>query len=456
MGIKGFYTWLKQNYPLALKTYLKNRIYDYIYVDVNHILHNSINECKNEVQFITSLFKHLDYIFNVYIATKKVVLAIDGPSPYSKILLQQKRRAEFVKKPNIELNKLNSLYLTPGTSLMNKISFLLLEYTNKLKKKYKFVNTEFIVSSTLNPDEGEIKLFREMIKNYNKNEFASHLVIGNDADLVILAMAVNPIINIDILIKHVNEFNVISIKRLIKQHAKKIIDIKYLNIDENVYFNPINFENSFIRIDFCIISIMIGNDYISKLKYLPTDTNDKFDLLWKSYKKTFTALDKPLIINGKFNYIFLKKFMFHLMLNIAPQFNKFKLTEFNESLVENYLEGLLWCLNMYQTSYCPKYDYIYRYKSGPSPVDIYYYLELCSKDINIPVSNTPPLTCEACVILLIPKKAKHLIPKKYLKLVNGKIKNKSNSKSNSKSVINDDEFYFEIGDIKKVIECTTK
>jgi 5'-3' exonuclease len=380
MGIDNFYTWYKQKYPNTLLRD-KKHVYDFIYVDVNHLLHNSISGIKNISSFKYKLFDYLDYIFHNYIATKKIILAVDGSSPYSKVLLQRKRRLAIVRKINID--KPNSLHLTVGTSLMNKVNNYLNEYIKLLEKKYKFINIAFDVSDTNEHDEGEIKIFRRLIENHNNYPNSSHLVIGNDADLVVLAMAVRPVTNIYLLIKHSKRYDIIAIDRLIRNHYIKI----HGRQEPNINYKLVNLRSNYIRDDFCIISIMSGNDYLPKLSYT------KFYTLWKSYQQTYDIIDDTLIGNEGYNIRFLKEFMIILNNNLALQFRKFKLDKYNEDMIQNYLEGLLWCLDMYRTGKCNKYDYLYRYKTSPSPVSILYYL-LFNDNVKLqyPISKTPPLS----------------------------------------------------------------
>lgn len=418
MGIQNFNKWIKETYPSCLLKPTTKRLYDYIYIDVNHILHNSIHECKKEKDFIKKLYYYLDFVFNNYIATKGVVLAVDGPSPYSKIILQRKRRRQGVNSKNTKsannASNISSLCLTPGTELMYNLENHLQNYINKLKLKYKFINVNFILSPTTEPDEGELKIFSKLIEYGEKDIYATHLVIGNDADLVVLAMAAKSIYNINMLIRHGGDSLVISMKKLIIEYAKRSYNyINKFELDKELFFNIYNLRNLSIRDDFVIISIMMGNDYLPKTKFI------KFENVWDAYYKTHQHvmdLNQSLMCDGLFNTTFFKKFLSILIQKIPIQFRTLNLKNYDEDLICNYLEGLLWCLNMYNTGKCKKYDYIYEYISGPSPTELLFWLESNDKTIKIPESNVPPLSVEACSILLIPKTGIKLLPKKYQKL----------------------------------------
>jgi len=405
MGIDNFYTWIKAEYPSSVDDQMHKKRYDYIYVDANHILHSAITDSNNIKNFKEKIFFYLDCIFFNFIATKKIILAVDGSSPYSKVLLQRKRRLQYINKVNID--KLNSLHLTPGTQLMLQVESFLYEYVDRLKLQYKILNTQFIISPTTKHDEGELKIFKHLIQ-FGSNHSSSHLVIGNDADLVVLAMAVKPIYNIDLLIRHKNQRSIISIEKLLCLHYERIFKTRNLSIQ--------NINNNNFRDDFVILSIMMGNDYIPKLNFV------KFDNLWKSYISLIQLYQNYSLINhNSFNIRILINFFTIINTNLLPQFTKLSIYKYNPHKVINYLEGLLWCLNMYRYGSCPKYDFIYHFNSAPSPIDILFFLSTNIFQISCPISNTLPLDINACPLLLIPKKARCLIDDKYQSLIDNQL-----------------------------------
>ena len=251
------------------------------------------------------------------------------------------------------------------------------------------------------PGEGEIKIFN-MLNIFSKpNRHYTHLVVGNDADLIVIAMATRTTNNIDIMIHLQSEHYIISIKKLCELYATKIHNNKL------AYFN----EN--IKSDFCVLSILNGNDYLPKLYYTT------FDSLWKAYFATKRINNNTTLLNdnGEFNIQFLKDMMFIINQNIAKQFKTFSLSKFNPPKIKKYLEGLLWCLYMYTIGICPDYSYIYEYNKGVSPIDIHYYLILYNiHRIDIPISIIPPLSTNSCMVLLLPKIMKNLLPKQLIGL----------------------------------------
>ena len=428
MGIENFHTWLKKTYPGSFMPIRFHVKYDNIYIDINHILHHSIRGVRNKKEFVDKFYNALDIIFNNFFATKKIVLAVDGTSPYSKVILQRKRRLQSVK--NLNLNKLNSLELTPGTDLMRTVDFCLKDYANRLTNNYHILKPQIIVLTANYPDEGEIKIFKYIRENMsNLNE--SHLVVGNDADLVVLAMSSKPIYNINMLIRYMDSLELVSIKKLIDDYTS------LMNLNFNQISNKNSIYNSDIRSDFVIVSIMYGNDYIPKLRYV------KLEMLWDAYKETVSSIsnntceilinipniqkksdsNNTLIKDLNFNKSFLINFMINIIRRLSPSYRKPNLNDYNEKNVVNYLEGLLWCLHMYQTGVCSMYNYIYNGEQSPSPNEILYYLLFNTNvTINVPKSNVPPLSASYYSLLLMPYNAKQLVPKQYHFLMDDKLK----------------------------------
>lgn len=424
MGIENFNSWLKTRHPTCYEPVNKKIKYEYIHIDMNNLYHTAIrnvygnNNKKTEQEFINKIYNSLNMIFNNFFATKKVVLAVDGASPYSKIILQRKRRLQAVN--NINVNKLSSLHLTPGTRIMDAVDKALKSYVTDLKNSYSVLKTEFEVLSTDCPGEGEIKIFEKMLEYSKDNPDDTHLVIGNDADLVVLAMAVKPIYNINLLIRSKDSLELLSIKKLLKDHVDITTTLqKKLSVEEYKEFISINnLTNSDIRADFVILSIMNGNDYLPKLNYV------KFDTLWNAYRDTIMNTNDTLIKNGIFNKKILIHFMGNVINRLPNQYKKPNLNNvYNRLQTISYMEGLLWCLNMYQNGKCQMNDYVYTGIGSPSPYDILYFV-MFNDDykFTIPKSDVLPLQKGYYCLLLMPYKAKCIIPEKYHSLMETKLK----------------------------------
>jgi len=410
MGIHHFHTWLREKYPEAFIDSGSKKKYDHIYIDLNFMLHLSMFRNTNEKMFLSYLYKQLDDVITKYTVLKSVVIAIDGPSPYSKINLQRKRRQDMIN-PDADYTKLSSLCLTPGTQFMLNLIKHLDGYIKTRKKWFRYRTVKFQVSATTIPDEGEIKLLNQLIKNGHNNNYESHLIVGNDADLIVMAMGLKNIYNIDILVKNKRQYDLISIPKIIVSHNTKygIIETDSISL----------LKNCSIRQDFMVLSIMMGNDYFPKVAFT------KFDSLWHAYKQTIDSTRTYLTNGSSFNIIALKKFFTNIVLNLSPQYKKIQFKNYidqDEDTLKGYLEGLLWCTDMYMNGECPMYDYEYNRTRAINPANMLFFLETLKEKIIVPRSDIEPLDAETCALLLLPKKAQCLLPKKYYPLQDTELK----------------------------------
>lgn len=390
MGIEHFQKWLRENHPQCF--ILNNdEQFDNVYFDLNFLLHNAIYNTKGETGLLGKLFAMVNHFLDITQPSKTVTFATDGPAPYAKIILQRKRRLQMSR--NTDLTKINPLYFTPGTTFMINLNNHIQNFISKNTNKKLLFDTDLDGN-----DEAEIKIIRYIIKNNKKNKTDSHLIIGNDADLIVIAMALN-IENLYIMLRDKKDNPIISIDKL-----------------ADIMISKYGYSKNFRQV-FAVLSLLNGNDYFPKLSFI------KENQLWNIYEHVKDNYSEPLITeNGLFNMAFLKDFLRRTVYSIKPQFNKkFNFSTFNPMAMHLYLEGLLWCLNMYKTGICSKYDYIYNYGS-PQPLELLYYLEICEPTITIPISNTKCIDNIFYTLIVLPLKAKHLIPEKYHTLMNNELK----------------------------------
>jgi 5'-3' exonuclease len=404
MGVANFHVWLRQQYPKCHVSIKNNNIYEYIYIDGNFLLHNSVHGIKSEQEFVTKLYMQLDVIFSNFIATKKIFIALDGPSSFAKILLQRKRR--LVNSGKINNKMINSLHITPGIEKMKEIEEYIKIYIKKLKSKYRYVCPEIDFSPASEADEGEIKICKQIIKNGLEYLDHRHLIVGNDSDLIVLSMATKPIYNINVFIRGRGENELVSLKELLKLHCN--------HIGRNDTIE--NLSKSNIRYDFVIISLMMGNDYLPKLIYV------NYENLWKNYFTIMKILPDNLILDDlTFNVEMMQALLFDIYTHMPQGYQKISIKLYNETKTKSYLEGMLWCLKMYQDGNCPKYDYIYTGTASPHPFELMFYMY--NENLNFEIlSDAKPVPLNLYPLLIMPKNALYLVDKKYTELAENELK----------------------------------
>jgi 5'-3' exonuclease len=404
MGIKDYHSWIKATFPNAVIETTKNNIYEYIYIDMNYVLHYSIYGCKTIDAFIQNIYFNLDILFMNFIATKKIFFALDGTPAYAKIILQRERRQDTNSSAECPQN-LDHLGLSVGTKMMKKLENKIQMYIDNLYKTFKYTKPELKFSKSSECDEGEIKICREIILNGTYNLSHRHLIIGNDADIIVLSMGAKPIYNINILVNENGNKNrmLISLKLLLESFA----------ISLNKNSDMCVMANNNLRDDFVIVSLMMGNDYFPKLAFI------NYIKLWEFYYIFAKECNDTIINNGKFNIENFKKFAGIIYSNMNTG-KTITVNTYDKDRVTSYLEGLLWCLKIYNSGNCDNYEYAYTGMKSVHPYELY--IHLLTNDVTYNEKFSLPVSSDIYSLLIMPASAKHLISPKYYDFMDNELK----------------------------------
>lgn len=395
MGIKDYQSLIKSRFTESFIDTNIN-IYDYIYIDMNYIFHVSISNCRTMNEFIKKTKLYLNTIFSNFIATKKIYFAIDGPSSYAKMILQRKRRMACVD--SLSNNVVSSLCISPGTNMMKRLEEFLCSYVNSLHASFGVIKPKIYMSSSNESGEGEVKICNQIILN-SADLNHKHLIIGNDADIIVLSMGAIPVKNVNILING-NVSLMVSLNILIETFHKSLNNCSCVKI--------MNYNDA--REDFVVLSIMMGNDYLPKLGFV---TSEK---IWSCYYDYMNKGGNLLMKDGKFNQKNMRNFMWNVYTKLSPANKKVSIEMFNNQRAASYLSGILWCLHMYKTGICP--DYTYAYTSGVvHPCELILYLY--TNNVELQVNSREAINAYVYPLMIMPYGAKCLVPNKFHKLMDG-------------------------------------
>jgi 5'-3' exoribonuclease 1 len=184
---------------------------DNLYLDMNGIIHpcthgnsDSVVELQEKEMF-DKIFTFLDQLVQLVRPQKLLFLAIDGVAPRAKQNQQRTRRFRAAQQLKSQLKKaadkghevpqipFDSNCITPGTEFMAKLTQHLQYFIrSKLDQDALWRTPQIILSGHEVPGEGEHKVMEyirrhKMQPGYPPN--LRHCVYGNDADLVMLALA---------------------------------------------------------------------------------------------------------------------------------------------------------------------------------------------------------------------------------------------------------------------------
>lgn len=395
MGIDGFHKWISSEYDdIYYDINDTNKVFHHLYIDLNYLLHLCHYNSNDETHLINKMSVVIMDICSKVCPVISLNLFCDGTAPFAKMVLQRERRNKN-QNQNDDIFK-TSLNFTPGTNFIKDMSI-------KLEKCIKTIRTYFNIKVNIDsiaPGEAEIKIKNKLIQNYNRNKDHSHLLVTNDADVVLILASDETYIKTNILLNN----KVLPINELLIKHFNKY----------NPTFNKVN------NLDFVLLSILLGNDYVPKIGELSPKK------IWDSYQQNVDKYKYILKINKEndIKFEFNKDFLIDILNDCVGKIGKTKILKNNKlycnELYKNYFDGILWTLTMYNLGRCYNYDYICNYNK---PIDILnLILYLYDYDIkNFKFIETKPIPSVLCGILLLPENAsKELIDKKYKKFIENK------------------------------------
>ena len=208
MGIPGFFMYIKTKYPISVE--LVNTLSvihqcDNLLIDANSLMHDMTHfrvpmpsELSYEV-LASRLMYELDKIISFLNPQKLVYIAVDGTvprarlSPQRKCLVVPEREDDTSDEGGPEV--LDTMNLTPGTEVMERISDILQYYIAlRMSTDPAWKKLAVIYSSHRCPGEGEHKIIEYLRDSIANGTFDCHdhtLCYGSDADFILLAMTLH-------------------------------------------------------------------------------------------------------------------------------------------------------------------------------------------------------------------------------------------------------------------------
>jgi 5'-3' exonuclease len=466
MGIPSYFKSLVNEFPLILKS---KSIYESknnrVFLDFNCGIHHVSSKLKankiykNNEEFendlINEVIKYLDLIFEFTNPIELFYISIDGVPSRSKIIQQRQRRFNGMCKKNqiLEIanninnkefyekikNEWSSDNISPGTLFMNKLSGVIKKHINKYP-------VSCILSDSLEPGEGEYKIFKYIKENTSIDNNIIDIIYGLDADLIMLSLINNK--SKIYLLREPMFYDTYNTKEKFIYFDIKLLSEKLIETLNNKY-EISAIDTNLIIFEYVFICIFLGNDFIPSLSYIKI-SNDGINTILKQYSKIRAKCTKNEYIlyfkNNKwninynilFNFIKLlstdedKLFLEYdnnyysfvcrdLMYNANKDINKYIDSIINSNIKKyknvirpdlpkwrqryyyymfddnngnlisdictNYVEAIQWIVDYYfnQTYHNTWY---YRYSYSPTIVDLANYLQVLLIDPNISKKKT--------------------------------------------------------------------
>lgn len=303
MGINGFMKNMSQDLPEV-----KKRIYESVYIDCNYLLHYFIYNCKNDNDLYYKISNYIKYLFEVITITKQVNLIFDGKHPQH---LKQVNPKKITLEQRYKYKKESDAYdkqpIAPKTEIVKTFKTFIVDSVDSIKKIYK-TNYEILVNDDYIDDEADFKILNHI---YESN-FKNICIISRDSDMILIAYSLV---------------------------CKKNINIDILSSLRPIMFIDVNNLNKGYNLDYVLIILLLGNDYLPKL------SNVDYETIISNYN-LYLKHENPVIIkDGKID---LNNFINYLTYIILNKKIKYKLNNLNFSRFEKYYNNILWCLGKYK------------------------------------------------------------------------------------------------------------
>jgi len=347
MGIPKFYRWLSERYPL-INQELSHQVvipeFDNLYLDMNGIIHNCThgnnpNTTLTEAEMFLGIFRYIENVFDLIRPQKVFMMAVDGCAPRAKMNQQRSRRFRAARDladglklagergEDLPAEPFDSNCITPGTAFMGRLNSAIQHWARrKVADDTSWQKVQVIFSGHDVPGEGEHKIMEyirtvKMQPGFNPN--TRHCMLGNDADLIMLA-----------LVSHEPHFALLREKIDFRANFKKgtsradkfeksgpkefqLLHISMLRDYIAVEFSDcaatLAFPYDVERIidDFVLMAYFVGNDFLPHIPCLDISTG-AFAWLVEIYRRLLSSWSSYMTNNGEIDLKKLEDFFKHL------------------------------------------------------------------------------------------------------------------------------------------------
>ncbi len=359
MGIPSYFSYIIKNHKLIITKLFHHP--SNLYLDSNSIIYDAakqlnyqdfLNIMDFENTLILRVCEKLNHYINTVQPTHGVFIAFDGVPPLAKMVQQRERRykghltTKLSKKLGILEDKPSwpTINITPGTEFMNKLDKEIKQYFHKFIPFYK----EFIISTSVEPGEGEHKLFEYIRKHSNPDH--TTFIYGLDADLIILGL------------NHLKYTTIYLMRESVEFHVDNHQELMLLDLNklkkelDHVMDSKLN--------DYILLSFFIGNDFFPKLPYINIHQKG-MDVLTTLYKQVI--LPKENIFDGhQINWPLFKKLItsiskveLSMFKELYKERNKFHFTSIDVSAKLNALPRIYREVEKYINPFEEGWEYRY-------------------------------------------------------------------------------------------------
>lgn len=458
MGIPYYFYTLTKSYGNILSDTIPCNP-DIYCLDFNGIIHPlcakviSHSTDVNEESMIENLYDKVKIDINT-LKPRKTLICVDGVVPLAKMIQQRRRRYLSAYRNKIDKVdvKWDTNCITPGTNFMKKLD----SYFKK-EVRYNSLPSQIIYSGSDECGEGEHKIFNLLL---NELDDSSVIINGLDADLIILCLMSH---RTNIYLMRESDTNTyVNIENLRKAIIEELTKKWNIPIITDIYSD----DAKNVIESYCVMCSVLGNDFIPHLLTLNLKSNGLEKLI--SCTGNTYKTHGLLVNDSTINYIALSDILQQLAKyedrelfeeterylkktspsqipseyyaiknkdpiaekiykNISKWHQTYYKTFFHTNITidssvisnvcECFITGIYWTYAYYKKKQIDNTWY-YPYEYPPSVKDIANYT--IGNDPPIMKNNTAQLTTKIQLMIVLPIDSKHLLDKKYQKMMDDK------------------------------------
>ncbi|KAJ1456723.1 XRN 5'-3' exonuclease N-terminus-domain-containing protein [Pelagophyceae sp. CCMP2097] len=282
MGVPRFFRWISERYPKINSTITDLTLmpeFDTLYLDMNGIIHACSHPSDDDVcalalterEICEGIFASVDRIVSHIVRPKRLLyVAVDGVAPRAKLNQQRSRRFGAAQQRG-ELRReaaargdaleaedvaFDSNCITPGTDFMIRVGEQLRLFINRKLSEGEgaWADLETVIFSGADvPGEGEHKIMQYIRETAPERalmaEPTRHCMYGNDADLIMLALATHePRFT---LLREVIDFNANNRNRGAPKNVRSTVLKQSRSADFELLH--ISILREYIQLEFCVL-----------------------------------------------------------------------------------------------------------------------------------------------------------------------------------------------------------
>eukprot|EP00727_Mastigamoeba_balamuthi_P013390 m51a1_g8674 putative 5 -3 exoribonuclease 1 (1268) ;mRNA; f:142931-149640 len=310
MGVPGLYGWLRSRWPRAVRDSPVGET-DNLYIDLNSIVHAHAHPAApTEEETILSVLHHIEGLLDLVRPRRLLFLAVDGVAPRSKINEQRARRFAAARdRPEHSApaaaaaaadarGEWDANAITPGTEFMQKLrsglEWFVSEGLASGRRPWAQQGIAAVVSGSDVAGEGEHKIaqfIREQRRAPRYDTNTRHCLIGNDADLIMLALVTH---EPHFTVVHDDRDNGGSLMWIDLAALREYIEV---SVPRGTPLRGFDYDLERIVDDFVFLCALNGNDHVPSTPAMRV-REGSVDLLLDLYAEALPNLGGYITHNG--------------------------------------------------------------------------------------------------------------------------------------------------------------